>query len=244
MKDFFENSISKLKKERGIFHSEDDLKLSLGFIIKELYPELEIRLEKPININMTDIYGNKSIVRAPIDIIVYDKNGKTIPIELKYKTKKLETEFNGETYNLTNQGARDIGRYSFRKDIYRIEQYLTKEEKSDFGIIFILTNDENYINNNVGEKETFDKHFSCHQNSIIRKEYKGWNYSKIDAKKYEKKDNFWRYINQNKKHWTFTGAKTYKLELKDDYPIVWKEYSELNKSEFKFCLIKIKKHLN
>ncbi|MFT4786018.1 MAG: hypothetical protein ACI9I8_001144, partial [Cellvibrionaceae bacterium] len=47
MKNFFEKSILKLQKEREIFHSEDDLKLSLGFIIKELYPELEIRLEKP-----------------------------------------------------------------------------------------------------------------------------------------------------------------------------------------------------
>ncbi len=51
----------------------------------------------------------------------------------------------------------------------------------------------------------------------------------------------WKYINQNKKHWTFTGDKSYKLELKNDYPIFWKEYSELNNSEFKFCLIKIHK---
>jgi len=101
MKNFFENSILKLQKERGIFHSEDDLKLSLGFIIKELYSEFEIRLEKPTNIDMINIDGNESIVRAPIDIIVYDKNGKSIPIELKYKTKKLETEFNGESYEHT-----------------------------------------------------------------------------------------------------------------------------------------------
>lgn len=132
MNDFFEKSILKLQKERGIFHSEDDLKLSLGLIIKELYPELEIRLEKPININMIDIYGEYPIVRAPIDIIVSDKNGKTVPIELKYKTKKLKTEFNGESYDLTNHGATDIGRYSFRKDIYRIEQYLSKEKKQRF----------------------------------------------------------------------------------------------------------------
>ena len=241
MKDFFENSILKLQRERGIFHSEDDLKLSLGFTIKELYPELEIRLEKPVNIDMTDIYGNQSIVRAPIDIIVYDKNGKSIPIELKYKTKKLETEFDRESYNLTNHGATDIGRYSFRKDIYRIEQYLSKEENSDFGIIFILTNEDNYINNNVGEKETFDKHFTCHHNSKFEKEFKGWNYSKIDTAKYVKQNNTWKYINQNKKHWTFKGDKTYKLELKNDYLINWQEYSKLDKSEFKYCLIKVEK---
>jgi hypothetical protein len=241
MKNFFEKSILKLQKEREIFHSEDDLKLSLGFIIKELYPELEIRLEKPVNINMIDIYGKYPIVRAPIDIIVSDKNGKTIPIELKYKTKKLKTEFNGESYNLTNHGATDIGRYSFRKDIYRIEQYLSKEKNSDFGIIFILTNEDNYIKNNVGEKETFDKHFTCHQNSVIKKEFRGWNYSKIDTSKYIKENNFWKYVNQNKKHWTYTRDKSYKLELKNDYPIIWNEYSALNNSEFKYCLIKVLK---
>jgi len=239
MKRFFENSISKLQKERGIFHSEDDLKLSIGFIIKELYPEFEIRLEKPTNIDMIDIEGNQSIVRAPIDILVYDKNGKSIPIELKYKTKKFKTEFNGESYSLTNHGATDIGRYSFRKDIYRIEQYLSQEKNSDFGIVFILTNENNYIENNVGKKETFDKYFSCHQNSVIEKEYKGWNYSKIDTTKYEKKDNLWKYINQQKNHWTFTGDKTYKLDLKNEYSIQWKEYSKLNGTEFKYCLIKI-----
>jgi hypothetical protein len=217
------------------------LKLSLGFIIKELYPEFEIRLEKPTNINMIDVEDNKSIVRAPIDIIVYDTNGKSIPIELKYKTKKLETEFNEESYSLTNHGATDIGRYSFRKDIFRIEQYLSKEENSNFGIIFILTNEDNYVNNNVGDKETFDKHFTCHQNSKFEKEFKGWNYSKIDTTKYLKQDNFWKYINQNKKHWTFTGDKTYKLELKNDYLINWQKYSKIDKSEFNYCLIKVEK---
>ena len=135
------------------------------------------------------------------------KTEKTVPIELKYKTKKLKTEFNGESYDLTNHGATDIGRYSFRKDIYRIEQYLSKEKNSDFGIIFILTNEDNYIKNNVGEKETFDKHFTCHQNSIIKKEFRGWNYSKIDTSKYIKENNFWKYVNQNKKHWTCTKDK-------------------------------------
>ena len=241
MKDFFEKSILKLQKERGIFHSEDDLKLSLGFIIKELYPELEIRLEKPININMIDIYGNESIVRAPIDIIVSDKNGKTIPIELKYKTKKLKTEFNGESYSLTNHGATDIGRYSFRKDIYRIEKYLSNNENSDFGFVFILTNEDNYVNNNVGEKETFDKNFSCHQNGKFEKEFLGWNYSKIDPTKYEKKENSWYYKNKNKKHWTFTGDKTYKLELKNEYGIDWQYYSTFEKAEFKYCLFKVVK---
>jgi hypothetical protein len=238
---FFENSILKLQENRKIFHSEDDLKLSLGFMIKKLYPEFEIRLEKPTLINMIDIHGKKSVVRAPIDILVYDKNGKTIPIELKYKTKKLETEYNEESYNLTNHGATDIGRYSFRKDIYRIEQFLSTEKNSDVGFVFILTNENNYYNNNLNLKENFDKNFSCHQNSIIERVYKGWNYSKIDKTKYIENNKTWKYINQNKKHWTCSSDKSYALELKDDYMIDWKEYSTFGNDEFKFCLIMIKR---
>jgi hypothetical protein len=236
---FFENSILILQKKRKIFHSEDDLKLSLGITIKEHYPDLEIRLEKPTSINMLNNAGQLSVVRAPIDIIVYDKNGKTVPIELKYKTKKLETENNGELYSLTNHGATDIGRYSFRKDIYRIEQFLSNEKNSSVGFVFILTNDDNYINNNVGLKETFDKHFTCHQNSLFKKKFKGWNYSRIDKTKYQKENNCWKYKNQKKKHWTCRKNNSYILELKNNYPIVWKEYSKLEKGEFKFCLIKI-----
>ena len=232
--------IEKLRKERKIFHSEDDLKLSLGIIIKELYPEFDIRLEKPTSINMINVDGKKSIVRAPIDVIVYDKKGKSVPIELKYKTKEQKIEHNGEFYSLTNHGATDIGRYSFRKDIYRIEQYLSTKKNSDVGFLFILTNEDNYINNNVGIKETFDKHFSCHQNSLLEKEYRGWNYSKIDKTKYEKRNNTWKYINQDKKHWTCTKDKSYILELKNNYTIKWKEYSKLKNCEFQFCLVKIK----
>ncbi len=190
---------------------------------------------------MIDFNGKESTVRAPIDIIVYDKNGKSIPIELKYKTKLLKTEYKGESYNLTNHGAPDIGRYSFRKDIYRIEQYLSQEEKSDLGYLFILSNEIAYYNINVSEKETIDKHFSCHQNSIIQKESLGWNYSKIDLSKYVNEDNLWKYSNQNKKHWTFIGNNIYKLELKSKYSIIWEEYSNLYGNEFKFCIIKITK---
>lgn len=131
---FLENSILKLQEKRKIFHSEDDLKLSLAIIIKELFPEFEIRLEKPIEIGIIDIYGKSSIVRAPIGIVIYDIDGKSVPIELKYKTKKLITNNDGESYNLTNHRATDIGRYSFRKDIYRIEQYLASHEKSEYGM--------------------------------------------------------------------------------------------------------------
>jgi hypothetical protein len=67
--DFFEKSIFELQNQRPIFHSEDDLKLALAFNIKQTNPELEIRLERPVELEMINRNGKKTTVRAPIDIM-------------------------------------------------------------------------------------------------------------------------------------------------------------------------------
>lgn len=241
--DFFENSIISLKKQRKIFHSEDDLKLSLVITLKENNPDFQIRLERPVDIEMIDRNDKKSSVRAPIDILVIDSNGKTIPIELKYKTKKTNVTYNGEDYLLTEHGVTDIGRYSFRKDIYRIERYITKQSDCNMGFIFILTNDQAYFENNVLQKDNIDKHFSFHQGGLIKQSDKSWNYDNIDKTKYEQdnNDNTWRYINQTKKHWTCQKELFYKLDLLRDYEIDWKIFSNIEHMIFKYCLIRIDK---
>src|SRR5690606_38083503 len=118
----FNQIIDQLKQKGPVFQSEDDLKLAMAWLIKELYPSYEIRLERPIEIGMKINGSDELIARAPIDIVVIDKDSKIIyPIEIKYKTKKVNLVVGDERYSLANQGANDVGRYSFRKDIYRIE---------------------------------------------------------------------------------------------------------------------------
>ena len=134
--DFFEKSIIELQNQRPIFHSEDDLKLALAFIIKQNNPEFEIRLEKPVELEMINRNEEKTIVRAPIDIVVIDPNGNYYPIELKYKTRKANISHNEENYILAEHGAQDVGRYSFRKDIYRIENYKSKNFKEEINMIY------------------------------------------------------------------------------------------------------------
>lgn len=149
--DFFEKSIIELQNQRPLFHSEDDLKLALAFIIKEINPEFEIRLERPVELEMINRNGKKIIVRAPIDIIVIDINGNSYPIELKYKTRKTNIIINDENYLLAEHGAQDVGRYSFRKDIYRIENFKSKNLNYKYGYVLILTNDNAYFEKNVFE---------------------------------------------------------------------------------------------
>ena len=44
--------MNKLKDERKVFHSEDDLKFSLATIIQQQYPNAKVRLERPMKIVM------------------------------------------------------------------------------------------------------------------------------------------------------------------------------------------------
>ena len=234
--------ISSLQVKRKVFHSEDDLKLSFGMEILQNYGDCQVRLERPVNIEMIDWNNSKLIARAPIDIVVIENNGDLTPIELKYKTKKVQIDSDGETYQLTDHGAVDIGRYSFRKDMYRIEQYLNSHSHSSSGYVLILTNDKAYFDADISQKENYDKFFSFHNETIIKKKDNGWNYNKIiNSDKFEKRaeDKRWWYKDKNKLHWTCTKELFYKLDLRNDYKINWLDYSSFPNTKFKFCLIKI-----
>jgi hypothetical protein len=241
----FDEVIRELRNERLVFHSEDDLKLSMGLIINRLYPTFRIRLERPVEIDMIDRNGNKSVVRAPIDIVLIDDNDKEIPIELKYKTKKPKKVVNfaaqGELFALANHGAADTGRFSFRKDIYRVEQLLLNSSTSSEGYVFILTNEPVYFDNDISERDNLDKNFSFHQGATIRPNDLSWNYEKLNKEVYHQRenDNCWESKLNSKPHWTCKKGYFYKLDLASSYQIDWGKYSEVDNQKFRFCALKI-----
>lgn len=237
--DFFEKSILQLQNQRPIFHSEDDLKLALAFNIKLNNPEFEIRLERPVLLEMIDRNGKKITVRAPIDIIVIDNNGDSYPIELKYKTRKACINLNNENYILAEHGAQDVGRYSFRKDIYRIENYKSKNLNYKYGYVLILTNDNAYFEKNVFEKDNIDKHFSFHDGSLLNRFDLSWNYNKMDKTKFILNENNVLLNIKSQVHWSCKKEHFYKLDLLKDYEISWKNFSKIEEITFKYCLIKI-----
>lgn len=228
MSNFIQTAIHDLKNERSIFHSEDDLKLALALKIKEQNPQFKIRLEKPFSIEMVEPVESKKEhkVNASVDILVYTEQGVPVPIELKYKTKKLDTcvDVDGEKYDLTQQGAHNIGRYNFRKDIYRVEKQLEQLDNAEVGYVLKITNDLAYINNDVSETGNLDKNFSCHEGATI-----------------ESGERHWHYKGTDKKHWTIIKGQRFLLDLKNDYPVRWETYSNVKNSEFKYCLIEVKK---
>ncbi|MCL7987056.1 hypothetical protein M8998_03770 [Sphingobacterium sp. lm-10] len=238
--------IEKLQHERQIFHSEDDLKFALAVCIKELYATLELRLEVPLNIVMKSINSGEQSFRAIVDIVVLDyENRKAYPIEIKYKTKCLHTSYDNENYELRNHGALDVGRYSFRKDIYRLENVESKDFDIEKGYLLILTNDKSYVNDNTNQKRNVDRHFSFHDGAEISREYLGWNYEHTDPTKYYT-DLTIPLAPPLRRHWTLSKELSYKLDLKKNYQIFWRNYSTIsggnkNANEFYYCLIEVER---
>src|SRR5687767_6681187 len=102
--------MSRLAVLRPIFHSEADFQHALAWQIREERPDLTIRLE----------YRSPHLdQRGYIDLWVTDGN-ESLGVELKYKTRARKEEVNGETFDLLNQSAQDIGRYDTLRDIERL----------------------------------------------------------------------------------------------------------------------------
>lgn len=238
--------INELKEKRKVFHSEDDLKLAIAMEIYKLHPGYNLRLERPTELSFEKMDGTEIKKRAPIDIVVIDLDKKSIPIEIKYKTKKCIFDIEGEDYSLTEHGACDIGRYSFRKDIVRIEKFFENDKIiSEIGYVFILTNENKYFED-ISKKDTYDKNFSFHDKVVLKKEYAGWYFKNHSITTYDKNND--DKVNGGKMHWTNKQDLNFNLILKNEYEINWKSYSIINNlrnnktnSEFKYCLIEVKK---
>jgi hypothetical protein len=122
-----------LAKERPIFHSEADFQHAFAWEIHQQLPGAFVRLELPIQVKNEYLH---------IDVWVKDRN-EVLAVELKYKTRGLSVEINGEYYRLTNQNAQDIGRYDFIKDIQRLEP-IVSGQKNFTGYAVLVTNDSAY----------------------------------------------------------------------------------------------------
>lgn len=144
----------QLSKWRPIFHSEADFQFSLAWMIKEQYPNCDIRLEFVPEFNPN----------LHLDILVI-LDGKWIPIELKYTTKKCIKIINNEVYVLKEQGAKDQGCYNYLKDIMRIEEFRDKSNNFIEGYTIKITSEISYLKPPTKVNCTYAK-FSIEDGSI------------------------------------------------------------------------------
>lgn len=94
-------------------------------------------------------WGSKD--RISVDIVV-EKDGRYVPIEIKYKTKPIKVNFlrfgqpTGIGETLADQIAFNDSSYNCWKDIRRLELMKSHFKNVDGGIFLMVTNQPNYVN--------------------------------------------------------------------------------------------------
>ena len=144
--------IADLSRHRPFFHSEADFQHSLAWQIHEGIPDCEVRLEFPFPLRS----GTR---RRHLDIYLPTAG---VAIELKYLTRKLELDLDGESFALRDQSAQDLGRYDFLKDIQRLEELARDWDAFRIGFAILLTNDWLYWRPSL-RRGTVDEAFRLHE---------------------------------------------------------------------------------
>ena len=121
----------ELAHRRPVFHSEADFQHAFAWRIHRIMSDGNARLEY------------KPFPNEPMYLDLW-LPGIGVTVELKYFTRKLEREHNGESFALRDQRAQDIRRYDFIKDIQRLERVSKERREVRAGFAVLLTNDPSY----------------------------------------------------------------------------------------------------
>lgn len=204
------NSLKKLLEENRVYVSEADFQFAFAWKIKELYPNVGIRLEYiPWDFDSS----------MHIDIVVFDEQ-KIIPIELKYKTKLARTIIKGEKILLKGHSAQDCGRYDFLYDVLRMENI----KKSNYPVVeayvIMMTNDSGYWNKSKKSgtlNPPIDDEFRIHEGNIISGSRNWKENASVGTKKNRERP----------------------IHLTNEYKINWETYQPEKDCLFKYTILSI-----
>ena len=153
-----------------------------------------------------------------LDVVV-KRDGEYCPVELKYKTRKVERKISrfdealsDDVVVMKNQGAQDLGMYDFWKDVRRVELVRNRFERVKGGLAVFVTNDSFYTK---GSKPTSNNYLFGMAGEAAR---------------------------STKKHWAnpeSSCAKTHpNFEVERAYDIEW-HAREVDRVEFYYCIVTI-----
>lgn len=147
-------ALSLLAAANRVFCSEADFQFALAWELQRLLPGASIFLEKVVSVPFDTYY---------VDIVV-ESGGKSYYIELKYHTSTCNWHYGSSIIQLKNQGAQDLLRYDYLKDIYRLQNISKNCEEGVFagGFAIILTNDRLVYDAPSSFKNTLDCGFRIH----------------------------------------------------------------------------------
>ena len=194
--------IDGLSSLRPIFNMEADFQFALGWEIQKKFPDWSVRFEhKPTNL------------KDRIFVDLWIKGDQTSAIELKYKTRKLDVNVKGESFNLLDQAAQDLGRYDFLKDIERLENIVSIHDNVK-GYAIILTNDSAYWKTPSTRQQDppggYGNKFRIHEGEILNGE--------LD----------WR---PETSSGTMRGREK-PIKLTGTYKLSWKDYSQVSSTSY------------
>lgn len=153
-----DSAMSRLSSIRPCFHSEADFQFALAWQIQKDHPNSKVRLEV-----VRTILGR----RNHLDLL-FELNGMTTAVELKYFKAALKQTIGGEEFHLTTSGANDLGRYDFLKDIMRLEKLMACGI-ADEAYAIALTNDARYWARRE-PRDRVDENFGLEEGRILKGE--------------------------------------------------------------------------
>ncbi len=210
---FIPKVLAALSEQRPVFHSEADFQHALAWEVHRRMPQASVRLERPVKLPNVD---------KPLHVDVWiECDGDILAIELKYKTRALQTLESGERFVLQNHGAQDLGRYDFIKDVWRIETIVASSAQAT-GYAILLTNDPSYWTRSHNDL-TVDTAFRLHEGRDL--------HGTLD----------WR---AHASEGTKRGREK-SLQLTGSYPLRWEDYSrasaEAKCTKFRYLVVAVRR---
>jgi hypothetical protein len=200
-----ENALVGLASDRPVFHSEADLQHALAWRVRELHPGTELRLERPIRGASGRIY-----------LDIWCRSGEeVVGVELKYKTRSLATDLEGEEFRLRHQAAQDIARYDFLTDIVRLES-LRRLGRIKRGVAVFLTNDPGYWKDS-GKRGRVDEAFRIHEGRRLQGALAWASHASKGT----------------------TKGRTEAVRLANEYTISWRDYAKVGSAQFRYVFLQV-----
>ena len=138
-----------LDTNKELLFNERDLQIHLATYLRQTghYDDVDVEYYVPLSELENYIWNNE----LRIDVLVR-KGDEYLPIELKYKTKSVKKriprfgeQVASDIEVMKNQGAQDLGKYDFWKDVRRIEIVRKRFKAIKNGLAVFVTNDPAYL---------------------------------------------------------------------------------------------------
>lgn len=189
-----ESVMRALAIERPVFHSEADFQHAFAWELHRRLPNASVRLERPV-------WGREGAMH--LDFLM-EAPGQAIAVELKYKTKQMRIDVQGESFETSAHAGQPLGRYDFIKDVWRLEE-ISRQIPRIEGWAILLTNDSAYWNPTTSQTGIVDEHFRLHEGRVLAGRLDWGSSAKVGTK--------------NKRERAHDLSGTYRLQ--------WSDYSDL-----------------